>query len=182
MLSGTGAKGANVQEPTPANRREIVLELLNHWPDFFDVGSSTGLPASSSGGVGVPSLSPMARHPSVQELGRLLEWLRGTARGHYVAVRDYFDSEWRTTNRPVRRRTVQGRTVVETARVRERVLSRELQRFPVCSCGCGMPRPVCLGVDVVAGAWDRSVPLERPYALLAKLRPLADSDGWTEAA
>lgn len=170
---------------TPQERRQTVIALLDHWHDFFELADS-GRTTLADPSRPMPAdwtiLSTMSRHPSVLELGRLLAWLRDHGRAHYGCVLAYFDAPWRTTVRPRKRRDARGRWVVEDARVRERVLPRELGRHPGCRCGCGMPRPVCLAVDVLAGAWSREVPLELPWPLLAKLRPLADGEGWTEAA
>lgn len=184
---------------TPQERRQIVIGLLDHWQDFFELADSrTGVTADADPDRPMPEnwtiLSSMSRHKSVLELGRLLKGLREQGPGHYRAVLGYFEAPWRTTDRPVKQKTLGGgRIVWETRRVRERVVPSFLRQYSACTdrmCrenmqpphGCALPRPVCTAVDVLASGWDRSVPLELPYALLAKLRPLADSDGWTEAA
>lgn len=165
------------------SRRETILVLLDHWPEFFEPAAS-GKVATSSDGTGPALLSAMSRHPSVVELGRCLGSVRKVAPNHFRYVVGFYGAEWRTTDKPVARKTVGGRRVVELARVRERVLSPELRRLPTCSCGCGLPRPVCLAVDVVCDGWDVRVVCELPLPLRAKLttavHPETGEQVWTE--
>lgn len=174
------------------DRRKRVVEMLDHWPDFFDQSYSTQASVSGEDGLGVTFVSSMSRYPSVVELVRCVELCRQLARGHYNHLIGYFGAEWRTVDRPTRRRDVNGKMVDELGRVRERVLPRWLAKAatepttkctePRCACGGQLSRMTCRAIDFVAGVWDQDVPLELPPALTRKLRSLADSDGWTEAA
>lgn len=157
---------------TPQERRAKIVELLDHWPEFFEPASS-GTTATSTDGGGLPLLSSMAQHPSVVELGRCLVVLRAKVPRHYRHLFGYFDAPWRTTDQPVKRKTVGGRAVIETQRVRVRVVPAWVEA-----------RMVDRSVDMLGGLWNvrEAGEPELPRPLLAKLRPLSDSDGWTEAA
>lgn len=101
------SKGVSLRERT-------IGELLNHWPEFFDVPLR-----SAPGGGGVLMLPGMSRHPSVVELGRALEALQVFAPSKFVHVRGFYSAEWRTAMvwRDLR---VKGRKrrIEEPARVR----------------------------------------------------------------
>jgi hypothetical protein len=155
------------------SRRDRIVFLLDHWEDFFEQASSGGLVIVDDQTRRMSDdwtlLSSMSRHPSVVELGRCLELCRRMAKGHYNHLRAFYGSEWRTIDRPVKKRNAHGKLVDDTARVRERVVPAWV-----------VMRMVERATDFVAGSF-RGEP-EIPVAWDRKLRPLADSDGWTEAA
>lgn len=166
-------------------KREKVIGLLDHWEDFFDQSYSVDQSAGGDEGIGITFVSSMSRYPSVVELVRCVELCQQLAKAHYAHLIGHFGSEWRTVDRPSKRRDAHGRMVDDVARVRERVLPRWLAATPRCTerdCGCGMSRMTCRAIDFVSGAWNTDVALELPPALTRKLRALSDSDGWTEAA
>jgi hypothetical protein len=170
---------------TPQEQRQLVLTLLDHWHDFYDVASSGNI-ATGDTSSGLPLLSSMSRHGSVVELGRCLLEVRRMARGHFAAVVAYFDAPIRNVDREVMRRLPSGRFVKANERVRERVLPRHLLAHPRCRCGCAMPRPVCLAVDVVCALWRPDVACELPVGLIAKVRVRVDVESgehvFTQAA
>lgn len=175
------------QSMTVQEKREKIINLLDHWEDFFDQSYSESS-LTGEEGIGMSFVSSMSRYPSVVELQRCMGLCRKMARGHYNHLAGTFGAEWRTVTRPVQRRDALGRTVTEPGRVRERVLPTWLAKEVLergCTergCGCGLSRMTCRAVDFVAGCWDVKVALELPPALTRKLRALSDSDGWTEAA
>lgn len=104
----------------PLTRRERIEVLLDHWPDFFDVGQRDLI---LSGEGGVFRLSGMSRHPSVVELARALAELRAFAPNKYAHLAGFYGSPYRTIDRKGRRRVGRkGRTEQTSVRVRERVV------------------------------------------------------------
>lgn len=171
------------------DRRERIITLLDHWQDFNEQATS-GTPTSAEPTTVLAKdwtlLSSMSRHPSVLELRRCLEQLRLMGPTHYAHLRAYFDADTRLVDRPCKRRDHRNRVVDDVERVRERVLPFTLRGVPACveriekqPC-CTRPRTVCRALDALVGLFHGDP--ELPLALTRKLRPLADSDGWTEAA
>ena len=159
-----------------AERRATLVELLDHWHDFFDEPSPEG-----SGGDGDPNkpmpadwtlFSSQARWPSVREMRRLLDLLGVLGKGHQAHLVAYtVNVSWRTTDGIVKVKNAHGKWVLKEQRVRQRVVPRWVSM-----------RIVERSLDFMLGQWDQAVPLELPPCLTMRLRPLADSDGWTEAA
>jgi hypothetical protein len=114
-------------------------------------------------------MSPLAKHHSVVELVRCLELCRRMAPGHYRHLIGYYRAEWRTVDRVVKRRNAHGKLIDDVGRVRERVVPPWVTR-----------RMVERSLDFLCGAYTGEP--ELPRAFTRKLRALADSDGWTEAA
>lgn len=175
-------------------RRQILIELLNHWDDFFAVADTTTRlirkPGEDDDGPGIPVISALSRHASVVELARCLDLCKAMAPGTYKHLRARFQAETRLVEKPTKRRDVHGRMVDAVERVREPIVPRwvffemrdaswtpeQRERLNVQR----HQRMVERGIDFLAGAFNGQP--ELPLALTRKLRPLADADGWTEAA
>lgn len=187
------------------------MNLLDHWRDFFDELASSGQSVPAEPSKPMPDdwtlFSAMSRYPSVVELRRCVEVLErlGSRHGgqdgakipvhhrHLLAYTAY--AEWRTVDRPVKRRDARGRWVDDIERVRERVVPPWVS-----------VRIVESAVDMILGLWRRPrqdcegcydgksgwhveacgvhARLELPPALRLKLREFTDQDGThlTEAA
>lgn len=169
---------------TPQERRTKILQLLDHWQDFFQPASSgqTTNTASDDTPSQTGVISSWASHKSVVELGRCLAVLRRMGPGHYRHLAGFYDAEWRTTDRPVAARTIGGRKrTTKPVRVRERVVPGWVER-----------RLVERGVDFVAGVWDvrGAGEPELPGGLYRAMRrelvesvdPVTGLPCWTEAA
>jgi hypothetical protein len=156
-------------------RRTTITTLLDHWNDFHfersDDGGSNGDDPDREMDPEWTLFSRMSKHPSVAELRLCLALCARMGPRHYKHLAGFYRSEWRNVDRLVKRRDHRGRMVNDTQRVRERVLPSWIER-PL----------VEHAIDFLLGVWNLDVPLELPKPLQQKLRPLADSDGWTEAA
>ena len=166
---------------TYQEKRRLVEQLLDHWRDYFDPASN-GQPSHGDGEpLGIALLSSMARHPSVVELSRILELCRRMAPGHYKHLAGWYGAEWRV----VRALETDSRGRTKLHPVTGRPLTdpdpKKMRRERVVPSWV-VWRMVDRALDFVCCAWDSGVPLELPLALNRKLRPLADADGWTEAA
>lgn len=173
-------------------RRRILIELLEHWDDFFAIAdTSARLTTTETGdGPGIPVISALSRHASVVELARVLDVCKSMAPGTYKHLRARFQAETRLVEKPTKRRDALGRMVDAVERVREPIVPRWVyyeMRDPAWSSGQRERfnierhnRMVERGIDFLAGAFNGQP--ELPLALTRKLRPLADADGWTEAA
>lgn len=154
-----------------------VRTLLDHWKDFFCEPASSGLGlVVADESRPMPEawtlFSSMGRWESVVELQRCLGLRARLSPNHYRHLVAYTVlAEWRLVDRPVKRRDHRNRLVDDVERVKERVVPRWV-----------LPRMAELAIVGVVFDWDRDVALELPPGLTRKLRPLADSDGWTEAA
>lgn len=159
-------------------KRATLEALLDHWEDFFaydESGAVRGreLDPDRPMPKNWTLMSSMSRYPSVVELVRVVAQLQRMCRGHYRHLAAYYGSEWRTVDRPVRRRGANGKLVDDIARARERVVAPWVV--------WGM---VDRALDFLVGTWDFGVALELPPALNRKLRETTDRDGThlTEAA
>jgi hypothetical protein len=161
-------------------RRETLLQLLDHWRDFFCEPSGSGQASSDDDGRMLAAdwslFSSMARWSSVVEMKRCVDLLEGlcrhTERSHHAHLMAYScKADWRLAEVPVKRRDAKGKWIVELQRQRVRLVP-----------GWVVLRMVDRAVDFILCMWSQDVPLELPPALTLKLRPLADADGWTEAA
>ena len=159
------------QELDYQERRRILEKLLDHWHDFV-LPSPSGQSAADEP-LGFAFTSGMANHPSVRELDRCLGVLRDKMPGHYAHVCAWYASEWRTTEKPVKKRNAAGKMVDDIARVRVRVVPKWV-----------VWRMVDRGLDIILALWGQETVLEEPPALVRKLREFTDQDGThlTEAA
>jgi hypothetical protein len=170
-----GERGGVEVKAMDDERRRVLVELLDHWRDFFDEQADSGTAPVEEGrelSMDWSLFSSMGRWPSVVELRRCVEMCARMGPSHYRhLVAATAKVEWRLVDKPVKRRNAHGKLVDDVERVRERVVPRWVSS-----------RMVDRALDFVLGVWDQAVPLELPPPLVLKLRPLADADGWTEAA
>lgn len=158
-------------------RCQTVVALLDHWRDFFDEEADAGdKPPGEDEDEGTSEnwtlFSSMGKKQPALELKRCVEFLAGIELVYYRHLMAYTAYvEWRLVNRACKRRDHRGRMVDDTERVRVRIVPSWI------SLGY-----VERGVEQIVEVWSDDVPLELPRPLTLKLRPLADSDGWTEAA
>lgn len=163
-------EGAN--RMTYGEKRKTIETLMDHLEDY--VLPSVGVaPAGGVEGTGILFASGMGSYPSVKELDRILGQLKATVPNHYAHLRGFYSAEWRTTTRPGKIRSAQGKMVVVDTRVRERVVPSWV-----------VWRIVDHALDMLVALWDYGVVLELPPALNRKLREFVDGEGThlTEAA
>jgi hypothetical protein len=151
---------------------------LDHWRDFFcePASSGAGFVVVADESRAMPEewslFSSMGRWESVVELRRCLERRRVLSPNHYRHLVAYtVNANWRLVDTTVRVRNAHRKFVDKPDRVRQRVVSRWV-----------LPRMAELAIVGIVFDWDREVSCELPPAMTRKLRALADSDGWTEAA
>lgn len=166
----------NEVEKAKLERRHVLTELLDNWRNFFDEPAASGLVVvddqTRETSADWSLFSTMQRWPSVVEMRRCVELMARMAPGHYRHLMAYTAYvEWRLVDRPVKRMNAHRKLVDDVERVRARIVPSWI-----------LLQMVERALDFVLGVWSREVPLELPPALVRKLRPLADSDGWTEAA
>lgn len=192
----------NESEKEREERRRVLVELLDHWKDFFDEPASSGLVVvdeqTKQTAENWSLFSAMQRWPAVVEMRRCVELMGRMAPGHYrqlMAYTAYVD--WRLVDKPVKRLNAHRKLVDDIERVRERIVpswvvpqmvDRALDfvvgvwRFPQKDC------------DACQGLWLEGVlvrckvhaALVLPPGMQLKLRefvnPETGETGWTEAA
>jgi hypothetical protein len=169
-------------------RCRVVVDLLDHWRDFFEEPTPNGNQAVDSddrqSAEDWSLFSSMAKWPSVMELRRCVEILERAGRGrsgertpvHYTHLMAYTAYvEWRLVDRPTKRRDHRGRLVDDVERTRVRIVPSWVSA-----------RIVESALDIVLGFWNHEVALELPPGMTKGLREFMNPDtgepSWTEAA
>lgn len=163
----------------PDERRRVLGELLDSWGEFFfelaDNGSVKGDDPDRAMGEDWTLFSSMSRWPAVVELRKCLALCERMGPSHHRHLMGFYNSEWRTIDRPIKKRNAHGKLVSDIARVRERVVPSWV-----------VPRMVEHALDFLLGVWDTDVALELPPPLMKTLREYVNPDtgevGWTQAA
>lgn len=184
---------------TVEQQRATLIELLDHWRDFFDepAQSTQVLTTDDEKTSEEWSLfSSMAFWPAVVELARCVEVARDrwpTHTGHLLAFTAYAD--WRLTDKPTKIRNAHGKLVWAdpVPRVRERVtpawvserkamlvidgIRALVWRWPRGDCGS------CRDASAALPCPDHT-PLTLPPPLRSRLHEFTDQHGthFTEAA
>lgn len=103
----------------PTTKLEKIIHLLDHWDDIHTPPSSG---QGGSSGTSTPHLSPMSRHPSVQELARCLTQLKHENKLHHDHCKAFHGAEWRIHTRRSTRKRKGGKS--------EQIILRDRVRNP----------------------------------------------------